>query len=307
MGFLSSAYISQRAQSIMCLTTAQKVYNKFRNCDDNDSDFESEVDCIHPRDGSSFAIDDGRSYSITSDCSEITYGNSPSDTSPTTAFAIDNDRSFTNTPDLGEDTSVISFFDTSIITATDEQQDMMIESSEAIIEDHTSSMVAFIEMTRHKPSRDHSFPIQMIRDSDPMKTYQNAYIHHANVSLQTIDKSLSDELMDSILVRSDEVQKMDVLSGRGGKSNHHLGNKFFRHLITENRPAYRSSLTRTKKAMLSESIVKKVHDMGGRFLIQNNTSFEAQWRIMTIDEARRKTSQALRETRKLQWTHFGMQ
>jgi hypothetical protein len=224
--FIQCAYFSQRTQSIMCLTTAQKVYYEFRNCDHNDSDFESEVDAIHLVDGLSFAIDDGRSFSIASDCSEITYGNSPSDTSPTTAFvidnersfskfrncddndsnfesefddihlldgssfaiddgrsfsiasdfseitdgnspsdispttafAIDNERSFSITPDLNEDTSVIFFSD----TATDEQEDMMIESSEAIVEDHYSSMVAFLEMTRHKPSRDPSFPIEMI-------------------------------------------------------------------------------------------------------------------------------------------------
>jgi hypothetical protein len=107
-----------------------------------------------------------------------------------------------------------------------------------------------------------------------MKTHQDAHFHLANVSLNPIDRTRSDELKDGILVRSDEVQNIDVLSGRGGKSNHHIGNKVFRHLITEIRPAYRSSLTRTERLILSESIVKKVHDMGGgRFLIQNNTSF----------------------------------
>jgi hypothetical protein len=55
--------------------------------------------------------------------------------------------------------------------------------------------------------------------------------------------------------------------------------------------------------ILADSIVEKIHCMGGRFLIQNAGPFEPQWRLMTKVEARRKTSQALREARELQWTH----
>jgi len=96
---------------------------------------------------------------------------------------------------------------------------------------------------------------------------------------------------------------LDVLSGRGGKSNHHIGNKVFRHLVTEMKPAYRSSKTRNEKASLVESLIEKVHRKGGRFLIESKGCLDPQWRLMTKVEARRKTSQALRETRTLQWTY----
>jgi hypothetical protein len=153
----------------MCLTTAQKLYFEFRSCD-NASDFESEVDDIHLLDGSSFTIEDERSFSIASDFSEITYGNFPSDSSPTTTFAIENERSFSNISDLSDDTFTSLLSETADITATDEQEDMMIESSEAIFEDHASSMVVFLELTRHKPTITHSFSIEMIRDS----VYENS-------------------------------------------------------------------------------------------------------------------------------------
>ena len=143
----------------------------------------------------------------------------------------------------------------------------------------------------------------LIRVTDPYKIQPNATSLSINVAVENIDETSSEEPKGSILVRSDEVKQFDVLSGRGGKSNHHIGNKVFRHLVTEMKPAYRSSLTRIEKAILAESLIEKVHRMGGRFLIQNNGRLEPQWRLMTKVEARRKTSQALREARKLRWTY----
>jgi hypothetical protein len=132
---------------------------------------------------------------------------------------------------------------------------------------------------------------------------QKTNILKTNANAKSIDEVSSEKLKLGNLMKSDEIQQLDVLSGRGGKSNHHIGNKAFRHLVTEMKPAYRSSLTRTEKMILTDSIVENIHRMGGRFLIQNTGPFEPQWRLMTKVEARRKTSQALREARKLQWTH----
>jgi type IV secretory pathway ATPase VirB11/archaellum biosynthesis ATPase len=139
--------------------------------------------------------------------------------------------------------------------------------------------------------------------TNPHKTQQKANFLKTDATVQNIDEFSSEEPTLSILVHSDDIKTLDVISGRGGKSNHHVGNKVFRHLVTEMKPAYRSSVIRTEKASLTNSIVEKVHRMGGRFLIQNTGPFEPQWRLMTKVEARRKTSQALRENRKLQWTY----
>jgi hypothetical protein len=123
-----------------------------------------------------------------------------------------------------------------------------------------------------------------------------------SVTAKNIDQTKSDESIPTILVRSDEIQNLDVLSGRGGKSNHHPGNKIFRKLVSEIKQAYRSSPKNTEKRILAESIIEKIHRMGGQFLIQNKKCLEPQWRVMTELEACRKVCQALREERKLQWT-----
>ena len=96
-------------------------------------------------------------------------------------------------------------------------------------------------------------------------------------------------------LRSDEIQELDVLSGRVGKSNHHYGNKVFRHLIATIKPTYQSISTAAPKGFLSESIVEKLLNMGGRFLIHTKRDIEPQWRIMSKAESRRKTRHALQE------------
>ena len=263
----------------MCLTTGQHLQHKFKNYDwDFDNDFMN-LDLLE---GSLLTSDDERAFSNVSDFSEITYGNLPSDTSHTTTFEIDDGRSFSSISDFSENTFDNLLSDTSsVATLVDEPHDSTMESSDSISEDHVSSMIAFLEASRQKAPVLHSFP----------------------TAEKHIDETSSEELKAKILVRSDEIQRMDVLSGRGGKSNHHIGNKVFRHLVTEMKAAYQSSKTRTEKASLAESIVEKVHRMGGQFLTQNKACLEPQWRLMTKVEARRKTSQALRETRTLQWIY----
>ena len=65
---------------------------------------------------------------------------------------------------------------------------------------------------------------------------------------------------------------------------------------------YRSADQKTDKTALSQGIIAYVHSYGGRFLIQDRTANDPQWRVMTTLEARKKTSQALRETKALKWT-----
>jgi hypothetical protein len=70
----------------------------------------------------------------------------------------------------------------------------------------------------------------------------------------------------------DEISDADILSGRGGKSNHHVGNKRFRHLVSEMKAMYRSSCQKTNRTALSRGIIEYVHSYGGRFLIQDGTA-----------------------------------
>ena len=100
------------------------------------------------------------------------------------------------------------------------------------------------------------------------------------------------------IVMEEDILETDVLCGRGGKSNNHDGNKRYRHVIGDLRRQYRGTSTKNDKTALSRSIVEYVNCYGGRFLKMNKMD---QWVVLTTGEARRKTAQALRETKALKW------
>jgi len=84
----------------------------------------------------------------------------------------------------------------------------------------------------------------------------------------------------------------DVLLGRGGRSNHHPGNKAYRDKVGEIRDNYRSS-EKNAKTDLSQDLVNWVQqEQQGRFLKQDD---DKKWYVVTNIVARRKASQALRE------------
>ena len=84
----------------------------------------------------------------------------------------------------------------------------------------------------------------------------------------------------------------DVLCGRGGKSNHHPGNEWYRNLIKSRRPLYRAS-AKHSKLVVATSIVHAVEQQNGRFLERDeHTGF---WYPVPHKRAVNKTSQGLRE------------
>lgn len=85
----------------------------------------------------------------------------------------------------------------------------------------------------------------------------------------------------------------DVLLGRGGKSNHHPGNKAYRDQVGTIRDSYRTS-EKNEKTVSSQMLVDWVHQRGGRFLKQEDDESK-RWYVVTNIVARRKSSQALRE------------
>jgi hypothetical protein len=92
----------------------------------------------------------------------------------------------------------------------------------------------------------------------------------------------------------------DVISDRGGKSNHSVGNRYFRSLIQQRREEYKSKIFRYEKAGVSKSILDEIHRLGGRFW--NHDDKDDKWNEMIDIDAIGKISQALRETRPLKWT-----
>ena len=146
----------------------------------------------------------------------------------------------------------------------------------------------------------------------------------------------------------DQPSDLDVISGRGGFSNHHPGNKRYRQVIKDMKSQYKNIVSKSEKTDLSRSIVNYVYSYGGRFLRRvelydddindveadnhhnhthhlgqttkttttitntnndNSTTHKRstviRYYIMTPSEARRKTSQSLREKLELKWTTVG--
>jgi hypothetical protein len=93
----------------------------------------------------------------------------------------------------------------------------------------------------------------------------------------------------------------DVLCGRGGESNNFVGNKKYRRVVNERKEAYRSIPLKQRKAKTAfvRSIVQHVNNCGGRFVDLDDKS--GRYYVVTMEKARKKTSQALRETKELKW------
>jgi hypothetical protein len=89
-----------------------------------------------------------------------------------------------------------------------------------------------------------------------------------------------------------QVQRHDVLLGRGGETNHHLGNIQYRMLVKACQPAYLAA-KRRDKPRIAAAIVTVVRARSGRFLKKHAS--DNAWRDVGNIRAREKTSQALRE------------
>ncbi len=84
----------------------------------------------------------------------------------------------------------------------------------------------------------------------------------------------------------------DVLSGRGGGTNSHPGNRYFRELINTHRYEYLRA-KKNDKPHISRSIVNVIRAKKGRFLKKDED--DGLWYEIGDDLAREKTSQALRQ------------
>eukprot|EP00567_Pseudictyota_dubia_P008979 CAMPEP_0197464290 /NCGR_PEP_ID=MMETSP1175-20131217/63943_1 /TAXON_ID=1003142 /ORGANISM="Triceratium dubium, Strain CCMP147" /LENGTH=329 /DNA_ID=CAMNT_0043000263 /DNA_START=298 /DNA_END=1287 /DNA_ORIENTATION=- len=97
---------------------------------------------------------------------------------------------------------------------------------------------------------------------------------------------------DNYQVNHNGITKLDVLSGRGGGTNNHAGNRYFRQLCDQRRHVYVMSKKMQKKDIAVE-IVAEIRARGGRFLKRNDATGE--WDDIGEQKAISKTSQALRE------------
>jgi hypothetical protein len=84
----------------------------------------------------------------------------------------------------------------------------------------------------------------------------------------------------------------DVLLGRGGATNNHVGNKRFRIIVAQHQDEYLKA-KKKEKANIAKIIVKQIQANGGRFLRRDDSGMA--WVTVPDKRAQEKTSQALRE------------
>jgi hypothetical protein len=111
---------------------------------------------------------------------------------------------------------------------------------------------------------------------------------NAGVAVGTIGVDSNNNRSSSII----EPRENDVLSGRGARGRTHVGTQAYRTLVQRNQARY-SICPEREKRMISKSIVDTIVGDGRRFLGQKKGI--SGWYVMSLDEAIKKTSQALRE------------
>lgn len=93
-------------------------------------------------------------------------------------------------------------------------------------------------------------------------------------------------------VSDKQFRQCDVLLGRGGMTNHHIGNAHFRALVSKFRYNYHAA-KKGAKGQLSKKLANFVRHKGGRFLQRDDD--ESAWFECGDQRAHGKCAQALRE------------
>merc|ERR1712241_1331538 len=73
---------------------------------------------------------------------------------------------------------------------------------------------------------------------------------------------------------SNAITPNDVLCGRGGLTNSHVGNKTFRKVVDEYQQEYLKARKKEKKE-IAKRIVSRIHENGGRFLKKSSSSSDS--------------------------------
>mmetsp|Transcript_1327 Transcript_1327/g.2004 ORF Transcript_1327/g.2004 Transcript_1327/m.2004 type:complete len:825 (-) Transcript_1327:516-2990(-) len=112
-----------------------------------------------------------------------------------------------------------------------------------------------------------------------------------SISIQpTVD--LAKYEMENYKPEEVEPHDKDVLCGRGGLTNYHPGNAWYRNMVRANRSLYKAS-PKHSKILVAKSICGHVLAQGSRFLECDKRT--GSWFTISYKRAVDKTSQALRE------------
>ena len=131
-------------------------------------------------------------------------------------------------------------------------------------------------------------------DEDVMLANRVSTSPYPNVKQQRAAKSTRKKTKESNTNRKSPVggiktpTGVDILRGRGGLTNRHKGNMKFRDEARKLRSNYRNkSTSRHEKYLLSQDLVQRVKEYGGRFLERKGSL----WYEMSEKDARNNASQ----------------
>ena len=92
----------------------------------------------------------------------------------------------------------------------------------------------------------------------------------------------------------DEYQELDVLCGRGARSNKHPGNQRYLELVEVHKAFYRQAGSEKEKRAIALNVLTTIREQGVRILEQEAST--QRWYLAHEKTAYVKVSQALRDT-----------
>ena len=95
------------------------------------------------------------------------------------------------------------------------------------------------------------------------------------------------------MTNSAKINRNDVLCGRGGLTNSHVGNKHFRCVVAEYQLQYLRA-KKNEKRDIARAVVARIEKNGGRFLQRSGDT----WSTISPERAIAKASQVLRDLKR---------
>jgi len=89
------------------------------------------------------------------------------------------------------------------------------------------------------------------------------------------------------------VRDVDVISGQGGRSNNHSGNRAYLAIVAKNRMRHGSTCSSYEKKAIAKDVIDQIRNRGGRFLKEDRNT--GRWYVLSNKKTMDKVSQALRE------------
>jgi len=125
-----------------------------------------------------------------------------------------------------------------------------------------------------------------------MKPSSHKYLSYSPLEEEFKNFYGENESAENEDANTSEIGEHDVLCGRGGLTNSHIGNKHYRQIVADHQNEYLNARKRDK-IIIAKRIVSIVQENGGRFLKRSNDG--ESWVPVSDKKAQEKTSQALRE------------